>query len=129
MLRPALLLALLLPAAAAPAQEVDCAHAMAQQEMNFCAEQEWQAADAALNAAYRVAMAVLADAGRIGASDPPETERLKKAQRAWIAYRDLACESAGWAMRGGSAEPLLIYSCLARLTGERTAELRLLAME
>lgn len=29
-------------------------------------------------------------------------------------------------MRGGSGEPMLIYACLARLTAQRTQDLRIL---
>ena len=119
-------LALAVLAAPAGAQTVDCTRAVAQMELNFCAEQEWQAADRQLNAAYGAAMAALKAVDRANAAAPSEAERLKKAQRAWIAYRDLACESEGYAMRGGSAEPLLIYGCLARLTESRTQDLRLM---
>jgi uncharacterized protein YecT (DUF1311 family) len=57
MLRPILALACLaLPAAA---QEVDCANAMAQADLNACAYQDWEEADADLNAAYKQAMAVM----------------------------------------------------------------------
>ncbi|MGA0542797.1 lysozyme inhibitor LprI family protein [Neotabrizicola sp. VNH66] len=111
---------LALPAAA---QEVDCANAMAQMELNYCAEQDWVAADDALNAAYKEAMALLRAYDKENPSDFPEADRLQKAQRAWITYRDLACDAAGFPMRGGSAEPLLIYGCLAHLTEQRTEDL------
>lgn len=106
---------------AALAQEVDCAKAEVQVELNFCAEQDWQVADAELNAAYKLAMAAMKE---IDAA-LPEDQRgaaayLRQAQRDWIAYRDNACAAEGFMMRGGSAEPMLIYGCLARLTEERT---------
>lgn len=120
---PACLLACLLAAPAA-AQEIDCANAMAQQEMNQCAYDDWEMADADLNAAYKQAMALLKewDAGL------PEEERggaeaLREAQRAWISFRDSACEAEGYAMKGGSAEPLLVYGCMRVLTEERSAHL------
>ena len=120
---PALFLAVL--AAPAAAQQVDCAKAMAQLELNWCAEQSWQAADAELNAAYKEAMALL----QSWDADLPKAERggaeaLKQAQRAWITFRDKACEAEGYAMHGGSAEPMLIYGCRAQLTRDRTAQLR-----
>lgn len=114
-----------LPAAA---QEVDCASAMAQQDLNLCAQQDWQRADAGLNAAYRQAADLLArwDA------DLPEAERggavaLRDAQRAWVTFRDAACTAEGFPMRGGSAEPLLVYGCMARLTAQRATDLWTLA--
>ncbi|MCB6176838.1 lysozyme inhibitor LprI family protein [Rhodobacter sp. Har01] len=125
-MRP-LLLCLALFALPAAAQDIDCANAMAQQELNWCAEQDWQRADAALNAAYKAALALL----QRWDADLPEAERggaqaLREAQRAWITFRDKACEAEGFAMRGGSAEPLLVYGCMAGLTEDRAAQLRAL---
>jgi uncharacterized protein YecT (DUF1311 family) len=125
-----LMVALCLLPMAAHAQDVDCANAMTQQEMNFCAEQDWLAADALLNDAYATALAAMQEAD---ASFPPEgdteEERLRTAQRAWVAYRDAACDSAGYAMRGGSAEPLLIYGCMGMLTQQRTEALQSLVQD
>jgi uncharacterized protein YecT (DUF1311 family) len=122
MLRPFLALACLtLPAAA---QEVDCANAMAQQDLNQCAYADWEAADAELNNAYRNAIVHLKE---WDASLPQDEQggaaALKEAQRAWITFRDKACEAEGYAMKGGSAEPLLIYGCMRQLTEERTDHL------
>lgn len=106
------------------AEEIDCATAMAQQEMNICAEMDWQAADADLNAAYKTVMAAMKD---MDANLPTELQgaedALRTAQRAWIGYRDAHCETAGFPMRGGSAEPLLVYGCLRQVTENRTDEL------
>jgi uncharacterized protein YecT (DUF1311 family) len=113
--------------AVARAQQVDCARAMAQQELAFCAEQDWMRADADLNAAYRQAMDALT---AYDAELDPEyrggARALKEAQRAWITYRDQGCAAEGFAMRGGSAETLVIYGCLARVTDQRAGDLWLL---
>lgn len=124
-----LLLALVL-AGPASAQEVDCANAMAQVELTFCAEQDWMAADARLNAVYRLAVAAMkqVDAG-LPRDQRGAEEALRRAQRAWIAYRDAACEAEGWPMHGGSAEAMLIYGCRARLTEDRSRDLGYLAGE
>lgn len=120
----ATLLVFCLGALPAVAQEVDCANALAQQEMNICAEISWQEADVALNKAYKQAMARMKD---LDSYLSPELqggeEALRVAQRAWIAYRDSNCSAAGFPMRGGSAEPLLVYGCLRQMTENRTAEL------
>ena len=122
MIRPLLVLACLtLPAAA---QEVDCDNAVTQQDMNQCAYADWEAADADLNAAYLRAMALL----KQWDADLPKGEQggaaaLKEAQRAWIIFRDKACEVEGYAMKGGSAEPLLVYGCMRQLTEDRTGQL------
>ena len=51
-------------------------------------------------------------------------EALKKAQRAWIDYRDGHCDGMGYEAVGGSMQPMLISGCQARLTEHRTKELR-----
>jgi uncharacterized protein YecT (DUF1311 family) len=58
MFRPALI-ALGLLAAPALAHEVDCANTSVQMEPNFCAEQDWQAADAELNRVCKATMATM----------------------------------------------------------------------
>lgn len=112
-------------AGSASAQSVDCANAMAQVELNRCAHDDWQAADAALNATYRQVIAAYAQLDVDLPDDPGGAEAtLREAQRHWIAFRDSACAAEGFAMRGGSAEPLLVYGCMRLLTEERTAHLR-----
>ena len=118
------LLALLLSNLPATAQEVDCANAMSQSDMNLCAHDDWQAQDAALNDAYAKAVLMLEEWD----ANLPQAERgavqaLKEGQRAWITFRDKACEAEGYAMRGGSAEGLLVYGCMARLTEDRAGQL------
>jgi uncharacterized protein YecT (DUF1311 family) len=123
MFRPALL-ALLCLSIPAAAQDVDCTRTSIQSELNYCAEQDWQVADADLNRVYKAVMAAMKamDQGL-----PPELQgaatTLRDAQRAWITFRDANCRLAGYPMRGGSAEPLLIYGCLRQMSVERTEEL------
>jgi uncharacterized protein YecT (DUF1311 family) len=124
MIRPLCLAALCTFATAATAQDIDCANAVTQMDMNQCAYDDWNAADANLNQAYGQVMRLLkqwdADlpADELGGADA-----LRDAQRAWITFRDKACEAEGYAMKGGSAEPLLVYGCMLQLTNERTAHL------
>ena len=54
---------------------------------------------------------------------------LLASQRAWISYRDAQCELEGFSMRGGTAEPLMVSSCLETLTKQRTEELKRLAAD
>lgn len=108
----------------AQAQEVDCANTSMQIEMTFCAEQDWNAADEVLNGTYRRAKAVM----KAIDADLPKDQRgaelaLRDAQRAWVAFRDQTCAAEGYAMHGGSAEPMVIYSCRARLTQQRSEDL------
>ena len=117
-------LAALLLAGPASAREVSCAEATNQADMNDCAAESWGDADARLNEVYKEALALLASWD----ADLPQAERggaekLREAQRAWIPFRDAACAVEGWPMRGGSAEPLLVYGCLAKLTEQRISDL------
>jgi uncharacterized protein YecT (DUF1311 family) len=102
------------------AQEVDCSVAEAQMELTFCAEQDWMAADAELNDAYKAAMAVMKRIDATLGEGKNAEGYLRQAQRDWVAFRDNACAAEAYPMHGGSAEPMLIYGCRARLTEERT---------
>jgi len=93
----------------------DCVAPEAQQEMNACAAREYDKADDALNAAWIPAKAFADEIGQ-GTS-------LLAAQRAWLTYRDLACEAHSSPFKGGSLRPLIRSTCLSELTVERTAML------
>ena len=101
---------------AAPAQ--DCSDPQTQLAMNECAHADYLAADEALNTEYRRARAAL---------DESAGTALRDAQRAWIAFRDKACEVEGAQYDGGSIQPMVVAECLARLTWRRVDDLRLLA--
>ena len=124
--------AFLLSASFASAQEdepdVYCGNAMTQMEMNVCAHRDYEAADTELNAVYRKAMAAVqamdVEYKEMGEHYVGAVDALKRAQRAWIGYRDGQCELAGFGARGGSMEPMLVSGCLADLTQKRTAELK-----
>lgn len=124
---PLLALALIGPRTAL-AQEVDCAAAETQVEMTFCAEQDWQDADADLNDAYKAAMAVMQQTDAALPADQQGAEvALREAQRAWIIFRDQGCAAEGYQMHGGTVEPMVIYECRARLSQSRAEDLWALA--
>lgn len=123
-----MLMSLMLLAAAAQDPEVDCENPQYQVEMNLCAGKDYDAADAELNAQWKVTVAALKardkDIDRSYDSQPTHYDTLLAAQRAWITYRDQQCLSESFAARGGSMAPMLHSNCMARLTRERTAELK-----
>jgi len=86
-----------------------------QADMNACAAESFRDADAGLNAAYRRITARLAG--------NPAGRSLVEAQRAWIRFRDAECDLATSTSEGGSIRPMLMSSCMERLTQQRTAEL------
>jgi uncharacterized protein YecT (DUF1311 family) len=105
----------LAPAWADEADGIDCAHAMAQQDMNICADKDYRKADAELNRAYKTAMAGL---------DAPNRDLLRASERAWIGYRDAQCTFENAPNQGGSIYPLVYAGCLTTLTRARTKEIR-----
>lgn len=118
-------MALLMAPSFAQEQEIDCENAMAQQDMNYCAYREFEAADIELNRVWQKARAAAKEADREYSEDlKGEEKALLAAQRGWIAYRDGECELAGFEARGGSMEPMVVRGCLAEMTRKRTAELQ-----
>lgn len=116
MIRPGALAVLALLAAPAGAEEAgDCGALATQMEMTACAGRAQAAADAELNAVWQELR---------GQVSEPTAAALLKAQRAWIAYRDLACAAEAGQYAGGSIAPFIRLGCLARLTRTRSAELR-----
>ncbi|MFN4153606.1 MAG: lysozyme inhibitor LprI family protein [Paracoccaceae bacterium] len=111
------------------AQAVNCSNAMTQMDINACAAADFNAADAALNAAYGQARDAMRrmDSG-LPAHQAGAEIALRDAQRAWISFRDLACIAEGFQMRGGSAEQMLVVGCKARLTQQRAQDLWTLAL-
>ncbi len=121
---------LVLWAGAGGAQELNCANPTTQIEMTGCAARSYEAADAALNAVWKQAMAKARDLDSyISAEDVPAATILREAQRAWIAYRDQACEAESLVVRGGSMQSQIYYLCLTRLTRTRTDDLAGFAAE
>jgi uncharacterized protein YecT (DUF1311 family) len=96
-----------------------------QVEMTACARENWKVADADLNTAFEKGVALLR---RIDEGLPEDEvggeDSLRDAQRAWVTFRDKACEAEGYLFHGGSVEPMIVYDCLARLTRDRTEGLR-----
>lgn len=86
-----------------------------------CAAEEAEAADKALNDAYKAVIARL---------DDQEKAALRTQQRAWIKQRDAKCSeesivaASNGEGRGGSAVTLEIIGCTIEMTSIRTGELQ-----
>jgi uncharacterized protein YecT (DUF1311 family) len=110
------------------AQDLDCENAQTQLDMNFCARQDWQDADDALNDIYKSALAQMLDTDSVlDSEDIGAVEALKVAQRLWVKYRDAACTAEEYPFTGGSIQPMIYWSCQARLTWARVEDLGMLA--
>jgi uncharacterized protein YecT (DUF1311 family) len=125
---PVFLLLALAPQAMAEEPAVNCAEAVAQVDLNLCAERAWKFADEDLNLAYGFAVTMMKDidAGLAEGQRGAEAA-LREAQRAWIAFRDAGCTAEGYRVAGGSMQPMVVAMCLERVTRARTEELRALA--
>ena len=111
----ALALLALVPARADEADGIDCAHAMAQQDMNICADKDYRKADAELNRVYKKTVAGL---------DGHSRDLLRASQREWIKFRDAECIYQSAQNEGGSIYPLVYAGCLTALTMERTKQIK-----
>jgi uncharacterized protein YecT (DUF1311 family) len=97
------------------AGEPDCSTAQAQIELTSCAIQSRDAADAALQRTYERVMEKIAN--RDGKT------LLRRAQRAWIAYKDRECEFESSGSRGGSINSMQVAACQSALIHARIIEL------
>tara|TARA_B100000927_G_C16047173_1_gene301539 strand:+ start:27 stop:389 length:363 start_codon:yes stop_codon:yes gene_type:complete len=92
------------------------AQAQSQQEMNAQARKDFKRADTELDTVYRKVIALL--------PDEKSVELLRKAQRAWVAFRDANAAFHADEWRGGSAAPLLFYGQQTQLTKSRLKHLQ-----
>lgn len=96
--------------------------------MGYCWDREREDWDRYLNQTYQYYMdkarALDAEMAEIGSAAPSLAEALRRAQRAWIAWRDASCdyEMAQWG--GGSGGGPALLSCLAWRTGEQVLYLQ-----
>ncbi|NKB50816.1 MAG: DUF1311 domain-containing protein [Rhizobiaceae bacterium] len=109
------------------AQDVDCSdtYNLPQIALNFCALEDFNTADQELNTTWKTVFAIIKSHD---AQEEMESRKgwpgvLLQAQRDWIKFRDSHCESARFAFRGGSIEPLIYHSCRADLTRQRTNQI------
>jgi len=109
------LFAATLPAAALLAVALSLgARAQTTAEMVGMESARFEKADRRLNAAFKKLLALEDGTGKA---------KLRKAQRAWIVYRDAESDYASDEMRGGSGAALLYAAAQARTTEARAAEL------
>ncbi|MET0535285.1 MAG: lysozyme inhibitor LprI family protein [Steroidobacter sp.] len=100
-----------------------CNPAGTQAQMNTCATNELAEADRQLNATYQSLLKKYAD-------DAAFIQKLRAAQRAWVAFRDAELDATYWCMEPnpaacwGSLLPQRYASYKSKLTSERTERLR-----
>jgi uncharacterized protein YecT (DUF1311 family) len=94
---------------------------VAQPELNACAADEAARVDGELNRVYRELLSKNSD-------DPAAAEKIKKARRAWVAYRDAYVEAMFPAedkqAEYGSMYPMEVSQILAALTRQQVEALK-----
>jgi len=110
----------------AGAASAACASPVTQRDMNMCAAVDERRADAAINKQWAVTYGAMKrrdarDTTRGGG--PGFASALLASQRAWLTFRDRQCVVQGLEVAGGSMQPMVIASCRATMTTERTKAL------
>ena len=103
-----------------------------QNEMNKCAANSYEKADAELNKVYAQVLKeyeqndieLAAEQKRLGISFDFARPSLIKAQKAWITFRDATCTLENVNGQGGSMHGMEFSGCLRRLTLKRIDELK-----
>jgi uncharacterized protein YecT (DUF1311 family) len=107
---------------------LNCTDPQSNLEMKMCAQQDFQRADAELNKVYAEAVAGAREqnqALRDNHEKAPDSEALlRKAQRAWVAFRDANCAVEYQIYFGGSHASLAYSLCQVSMTKARIAELK-----
>jgi uncharacterized protein YecT (DUF1311 family) len=87
-----------------------------QVEVNACAGLRAAKAELRLTRAYTELRALLKRTG-----EPGDADHLLRVQRAWIAFREVSCESRV----KGTLSPLLHSGCMAAMADDRAADLEM----
>ena len=92
-----------------------CEDAKSTLQINECFAKELKKAEAEVNKIYQLTIKKL---------QPEDVALLRKAQRAWLAYRDAQCEAEHALCGGGTGGPAAWMSCKVELTHQRVAEIQ-----
>lgn len=90
-----------------------------QEAINMCAEEHYKQEDTRLNKTYKELVDLL---------EKDRQEKLNESQLAWIKYRDLQCDLESSILKPstyhfGSLYPMVLNSCLSRMTVQRNKDL------
>ena len=107
-------------------EKLDCANAISTPEINLCARQDFENADAVLNDTYKKALAAILSKATEKPNDAKSRENaLRARQRAWVAKRDAECSTLNPNFSaGGTAITAEILACKTELTKARTVVLK-----
>lgn len=95
--------------------KAQCEDAKSTLQINECLAKELKKADAELNSVYHSFVKRL---------EPDDAILLRKAQRAWLGYRDAQCQAEHALWGGGTGGPAALMNCKLELTRQRTTEIQ-----
>jgi uncharacterized protein YecT (DUF1311 family) len=106
-------------------QDVKCKADGSTPEMAACASEEFVKADRALNVVYGKLLAKMQEIDKDNPKDARDkaVDRLRKSQRAWLAWRNEDCPLRSILNMGGTMERIEWPSCSAEMTRERSKQL------
>jgi uncharacterized protein YecT (DUF1311 family) len=104
----------LLASHCAEAADSGCQDAATTAAMRACENTRYEKSERELNAAYATLTKQL---------DPTQQEKLRGAQRAWLAFRDANAQFLAGVAQAGTLAPLIKVTALADMTEARTKEL------
>ena len=102
------------------AEESCMEYAVSDSDINECARQEFDRAEAVLNTAYKDVLSAL---GKEGADGLEVKQGLIKAQRHWILFRKSDCDAVYAFNKGGSVRFPEALMCMRRHAEQRTEDL------
>lgn len=102
------------------AEESCMEHVVSDSDINECVQQEYDRAEAVLNATYKEVLSALSKDGADGIEVKQE---LVKAQRHWILFRKSDCDAVYSYNKGGSVGFPEAFMCMKRHAEQRTEDL------
>ena len=106
-------------AVASKEPSLDCSAAQTQADLNACAYEEFLGTQADMAAELKRLQDVFSVDQQAG---------LRRVQRAWLGFRTEACAFESRSGGAGGVQPMLQWQCVSRMTRERTARLRQMAV-
>lgn len=102
-----------------------CSDIKTSQQVDECARNDYQAADQLLNDVYKRLMRQIDRDYKANSKLGDDfRSNLKKAQQAWLKYRDANCAVEAFEIEPSTiAHATAVNACLARMSSERTQEL------
>ncbi|WP_050550359.1 lysozyme inhibitor LprI family protein [Pseudomonas sp. GM60] len=116
--------ALLIPLSVAATQS-DCANISTSQQVDVCAKQAKESADANLNVSYQRLIKRVGSQYQVDATLRDEfMKKLKESQRAWLKLRDTNCALEAFEIEVGQpAYVTTVNNCVARMSLDRSVYL------